>query len=99
VLCIKVLLWDGAHARFKQPGTWNRPLLVAALLMFIFGTLDVALGLQHNLKAFWFGIQSGQIQGPADEFARISEWVNVMKLANYDAQTFVGDGILVSYEG
>jgi hypothetical protein len=64
--------------------------------MFIFGTFDVALGLQHNLKAFWFGIISGQIDGPADEFARISEWVNVMKLANYDAQTFVGDGILVS---
>ncbi|KAF5310296.1 hypothetical protein D9619_010551 [Psilocybe cf. subviscida] len=95
VLCIQVLLWDSAHARFKHPGTWNRPLLVAALLMFIFGTLDVALGLQHNLKAFWFGIQSGQIQGPADEFARISEWVNVMKLANYDAQTFIGDGILL----
>ncbi|KAF5309388.1 hypothetical protein D9619_012292 [Psilocybe cf. subviscida] len=95
VLCLQVLLWDSAHVRFKHPAAWNRPLLLAALLMFVFGTLDVVLGLQHNLKAFWFGIISGQIKGPAEEFAKISEWVNVMKFVDYEAQTLVGDGILL----
>ncbi|KAF9000140.1 hypothetical protein BDQ17DRAFT_1245907 [Cyathus striatus] len=60
------------------------------LLMFFFGTMDVALGLRHNLEAFVYNAG-----GPEEEFNRISEWVNVMKIADYDAQTFVGDGILL----
>ncbi|KAF8976231.1 hypothetical protein BDQ17DRAFT_1384965 [Cyathus striatus] len=64
-----------AYMRWKEI---NKMMTAAALLMFFFGTMDVALGLRHNLEAFVYN----------------AGVVNVMKIADYDAQTFVGDGIL-----
>lgn len=72
----------------------NKMMVIAALGMLLFGTLDVAFGLRRNLDAFVFMYAKG-VQ-PADEFAEISDWVNVMKFADYAVQTFIGDGILVS---
>ncbi|KAJ2932982.1 hypothetical protein H1R20_g4130, partial [Candolleomyces eurysporus] len=54
---------------------------------------DVSFGLRRNLDAFVFQFAKGV--HPADEFAEISDWVNVMKFADYAAQTFIGDGILI----
>lgn len=78
----------------KPWSTINKTMVAAALLMLIFGSLDVAFGLRHNLDAFVYQFAKGV--RPEDEFARISKWLNVMKFANYSAQTFIGDGILVS---
>ncbi|TFK32631.1 hypothetical protein BDQ12DRAFT_616759, partial [Crucibulum laeve] len=86
--CLQVLLFE--NGRLKGLTATNKTLLVAALLMFVFGTLDVALGLRHNLDAFVYTTGT-----PEEEFAHISYWVNVMKIVNYDAQTFIGDGILL----
>jgi len=65
-------------------------MLVASLLMFIFASLDVAFGLRHNIEAFVY-FQGGAIE----DFERLSNWVNVMKMVDYVGQTFVGDAILL----
>ena len=52
----------------------------------------VAFGLRHILDAFVFYKGPG---GAATELGNISYWVNVMKAADYVAQTAIGDAILV----
>ncbi|KAF5376458.1 hypothetical protein D9615_008606 [Tricholomella constricta] len=86
--CMRVLIFpDG---RVKSLGNINIKMLIPALLMFVFGTMDVAFGLQHNIEAFI------QFEGdPIDEFNNTADWINVMKMVNYVAQTFIGDGILL----
>ena len=86
---MNVLLLKKPH---KAPYKYN--MIIVALLMFLFATLDVAFGLRHNLDAFIYYTGPG---GPKAEFAIISYWVNVMKSADYVAQTFIGDGMLVSF--
>ena len=55
-------------------------------------TLEMAFGLLHMLQAFiWYPGPGGAI----DEFEDISNWVNVMRTADYILQTFIGDGIMV----
>lgn len=89
--CIRVLLWrDGKR---KEWSAINKTMVVAALLMLVFASLDVAFGLRHNLDAFVYEFAKGQ--HPKVEFAKISKWLNVMKFVNYSAQTFIGDGILL----
>ncbi|KAJ2912795.1 hypothetical protein MD484_g7630, partial [Candolleomyces efflorescens] len=65
-------------------------MLVAALAMFVFATLDVGFHVRHNLDAFV------AFEGdPIEEFNKTSSWINVMKMGCYVAQTFVGDAILL----
>ena len=52
----------------------------------------MAFGLRHILDAFVFYTGQG---GPAEELDDISYWINVMKAADYVAQTAIGDAILV----
>ncbi|PFH53622.1 hypothetical protein AMATHDRAFT_73422 [Amanita thiersii Skay4041] len=86
--CLRILL--STDIRLKRPREINWMMLIAALLMFIFASLDVAFGLRHNIEAFIY------FQGdPVQNFADISNWVNVMKMGNFVAQTFVGDAILL----
>lgn len=54
----------------------------------------VTFGLLHNLEALVFYQGPG---GATARFEQISYWVNVMKTADYVAQTAIGDGILVSH--
>lgn len=68
-------------------------MLVAAILMAIFGTLNVAFALRFNLDAFVWYKGPG---GPTGKFENISYWVNVMKTVDYVVQTLIGDLILVS---
>lgn len=86
---------------FKPLRHINKPMLLAALLMLVFATLDVAFGLHNNILAFVKtppvvvaddGTEEG---GPEAVFDDIGRWTNVMKMVNYVAQTFVGDSILV----
>lgn len=72
-MCLRALFW-GNTGRKKR---YNWPLIVVALLMFVFSTFDVALGLRHNLDAFIYYKGPG---GPIEEFKDISYWVNVMKV-------------------
>lgn len=67
-------------------------MVIAALLMFIFGTMDVAFGLRHNLDAFVYSIGK---ESAVTVFDNTRYWLNVMKMADFVAQTFVGDAILV----
>ncbi|KAJ6544707.1 hypothetical protein B0H10DRAFT_2133542 [Mycena sp. CBHHK59/15] len=90
VQCLYALLWSPVEHHFKKHFHW--PMLVAAILMFTFATLDVAFGLRHNLDAFVYYKGPG---GATEELENISYWVNVMKTADYVAQTCIGDAILI----
>lgn len=67
-------------------------MVVVTVAMFTIATLEMGFGLQHVLEAFIYFKGSG---GAKEEFADISNWVNVMRTADYVAQTFIGDGIMV----
>ncbi|KAF8962903.1 hypothetical protein BDZ97DRAFT_1823341 [Flammula alnicola] len=85
---MRVLLWT--EGWFKAVHLVNKKMVVAALLMFTFATMDVSFHLRHNLEAFVY------FNGGAIEiFNDTSNWINVMKMACYVAQTFVGDAILL----
>ncbi|KAH7882665.1 hypothetical protein F5I97DRAFT_1931275 [Phlebopus sp. FC_14] len=88
--CLRSLLWSDAENSFKRKINWR--MLTVALLMGLFATLDVALGLRHNLDAFVY--YTGP-DGAAAEFASISNWVNVLETAVYVVQSMVGDGMLI----
>lgn len=75
VICARALFFDAQG--IKRILNW--PMIVVMTLMAIFATLDVALGLRHNLEAFIYYSGPG---GPAAEFDNISYWVNVMKVCN-----------------
>lgn len=88
--CMRLLLFrDGSLQSFSS---LNHTMVAAALAMFLFGTLDVAFGLRHNLDAFIYSQGYGT---PIAQFSSISYWVNVMKMVSYVGQTFVGDSILL----
>ena len=89
---LRVLLWtrDG-HLKSKARINWI--MVGATLAMFTIATLEMAFGLQHNLEAFIYYTGPGGAKG---EIADISNWVNVMRTADYVAQTFIGDVIMVS---
>ena len=76
-----VTLWITARALFfdalGERKKVNWPMVAVMSLMAVFATLDVALGLKHNLDAFIFYTGPG---GPQEEFENISYWVNVMKV-------------------
>ncbi|KAJ8502545.1 hypothetical protein ONZ45_g11651 [Pleurotus djamor] len=88
IACIKVLLWY--NGRLKSWPALNKGMFIAALAMFIFASMDVGFGLNNNIEAF-----VRFVGDPEDHFNDIGEWTNVMKMANYVAQTFVGDAILL----
>ncbi|KAL0960480.1 hypothetical protein HGRIS_005522 [Hohenbuehelia grisea] len=86
--CIKVLIWQNDW--LKSFGQINKTMLFAALAMLVFGTLDLAFGLRNNIDAFI------RFQGdPEEHFQDLSNWLNVMKMVCYVAQTFIGDAILI----
>lgn len=65
-------------------------MVIAALTMLVFATMDMGFGLRFNLEAFIYV----QVD-PEVHFADTAYWINVMKMGTYVAQTFVGDIILV----
>lgn len=74
-LCARALFWNKQGLKSRRTIHW--PMVVVMVLMAIFATLDLALGLRHNLEAFIFYTGPG---GAAAEFDNISYWVNVMKV-------------------
>ncbi|RPD65719.1 hypothetical protein L226DRAFT_557681 [Lentinus tigrinus ALCF2SS1-7] len=88
---LRVLLWsrDG-HFKSRTQISWV--MVGTTVAMFTIATLEMAFGLQHNLQAFIYYKGPG---GAIAEFSDISNWVNVMRTADYVAQMFIGDGIMV----
>jgi len=85
--CMRVL-FSGAGV---QSGI-NRAMLVVAISMAIFGTLDLALALRHVLDAFiWYRGSGGAIA----EFENISSWIQVTRTGCYVVQTLIGDLMLI----
>jgi hypothetical protein len=72
----RVLLWDSVGRREKL----NLPMVTVMCLMATFATVDVAMGLKHNLDAFMKFKGHG---GANEEFAEMSYWVNVMKVRQF----------------
>ncbi|EGO28970.1 hypothetical protein SERLADRAFT_353852, partial [Serpula lacrymans var. lacrymans S7.9] len=92
VQCLRALLWSDSNHAFKSRNKINWPMLVVAILLCTFATLDVAFGLRHNLVAFVYYTGQG---GATAEFEDISYWVNVMKTVDYVIQTLIGDAMLM----
>ena len=88
---LRVLLWSHeGHLKRKKDISWI--MVGTTIAMFTIATLEMAFGLLHMLQAFiWYPGPGGAI----DEFEDISNWVNVMRTADYILQTFIGDGIMV----
>ncbi|KAJ4478367.1 hypothetical protein J3R30DRAFT_2893468 [Lentinula aciculospora] len=97
LMCLHGLLYSPTHRFHLKPFCKvNYCMLIAALLMFTFASLDVAFGLCHNINAFV--TLNGDGNGPenAEEvFNNVGNWINVMKFVDYVAQTFIGDSILI----
>ncbi|TFK21683.1 hypothetical protein FA15DRAFT_658085 [Coprinopsis marcescibilis] len=69
-------------------------MIIAAFLMCIIASLDVALHLRHVLDIF-VGLNNSNSKSVIAALNDTSSWINVMKMACYVAQTFVGDAILI----
>ncbi|KAJ3847769.1 hypothetical protein EV368DRAFT_22862, partial [Lentinula lateritia] len=97
VMCLHGLLYSPTHRFHLKPFfKVNYRMLIAALLMFTFASLDVAFGLCHNIKAFVTLNRNGNDPETAEEvFDDVGNWINVMKFVDYVAQTFIGDSILI----
>ncbi|KAJ7452120.1 hypothetical protein B0H11DRAFT_2074364 [Mycena galericulata] len=91
ILCLRSLLF-GSNWQLKRLSEINWAMLLVALAMCSFATLDVALGLMHNIEAFVLYTGPG---GALEEFSNISDWVNIMKTVDVVLQTMLGDGMLI----
>ena len=65
-------------------------MLLPALLMFFFATMEVSLAVRQSIEAFI--LLGGDV---TEEFEDTSRWVIYMRMVDYIAQTFIGDGVLV----
>ncbi|KAK7035831.1 hypothetical protein R3P38DRAFT_2909264 [Favolaschia claudopus] len=90
-LCIRSLLFD-LNLERRRLSDLNWPMLIVTLSMCVFATLDVAVGLLHNIQAF---VQYNGPGGAAEEFSHISDWVNIVKTVDVVMQTLLGDGMLI----
>ncbi|KAF8208494.1 hypothetical protein K438DRAFT_1812301 [Mycena galopus ATCC 62051] len=90
-LCLRALLFN-AELEPRRLRDLNWPMLAIVLVMGTFATLDVVIGLLHNIQAFVIFKGPG---GAAGEFSNISDWVNIIKTVDVVAQTTIGDGMLI----
>ncbi|KAJ3755339.1 hypothetical protein EV360DRAFT_25942, partial [Lentinula raphanica] len=97
LMCLHGLLYSPTHRFHLKPYfKINYRMLLAALLMFTFASLDVAFGLRHNINAFVTMNGDGNgVENAEKVFGDVGNWLNVMKFVDYVAQTFVGDIILI----
>ncbi|KAJ7678566.1 hypothetical protein B0H14DRAFT_2552661 [Mycena olivaceomarginata] len=91
VLCLRSLLFKSSWD-LKRRSEINWPMLLVVLAMCVFTTLDVSIGLMHNIEAFTLYNGAG---GAQEEFSNISDWVNIVKTVDVVLQTLLGDGMLI----
>ncbi|KAF8208510.1 hypothetical protein K438DRAFT_1712167 [Mycena galopus ATCC 62051] len=90
-LCLRALLFN-AELEPRRLRDLNWPMLALVFVMGTFATLDVVVGLLHNIQAFVMFKGPG---GAAADFSNISDWVNIVKTVDVVAQTTIGDGMLI----
>ncbi|XP_006456525.1 hypothetical protein AGABI2DRAFT_188439 [Agaricus bisporus var. bisporus H97] len=86
--CLRVL--TTTEGRFKPLRHIHLKMLLAAIIMFVCASLDVAFHLRHNLDVF-----TASRSNAVEEFSKTSSWINVISMGCYVVQTFVGDSILL----
>lgn len=86
--CLRVLCF--VNGRSRSIHSIKYIMTTAALLMFVFATLDLAVGLQLIIEAFFRG------DGPIAVFNSTGR-LNVVKMVCYIVQTCIADAILVSF--
>jgi len=69
-------------------------MLLPAVFMFFFASMDVSLAVRQNVEAFI--LLGGDV---TKEFEQTPRWVIYMRMVDYVAQTCIGDGILVCSGG
>lgn len=74
---LRVFLWHDDR-RLKKPSEIHWILFITAICLCIIAVFDVGLGLLHGFQAFISYTGPG---GSDEEFANISDWVNVMKVS------------------
>lgn len=74
--CLRALLFDPHSHGLQWKKEINFVMLTVTLLLWVVSTLDLALGLRHNLEAFVYYSGPG---GPTAVFLEISSWINIMK--------------------
>ncbi|KAJ4490956.1 hypothetical protein J3R30DRAFT_3278392 [Lentinula aciculospora] len=75
---------------FKRRKDVHVHMIVAAICLSFFATLDLAAGIRLNLRVFLY------LRGnTVDDFSDISYWVNVLKMVAFVGQVLTGDSILL----
>ncbi|KAJ8502353.1 hypothetical protein ONZ45_g11850 [Pleurotus djamor] len=88
--CIHALLWsNGAR---KPPSSIQWPMLLVAIVLAAFATLEMSLTLLHSIKAFILYKGAG---GPIEQLTNISDWMNIMGTVNVVFPIIFGDGVLI----
>jgi hypothetical protein len=80
--CLHALLWSGEH--FKSQDKINFTMLLSALLIFFFATIEVLLAVQQSIEAFI--LLDGDV---VEKFDQTSKWVIYMWMVDYIAQTWI----------
>ncbi|KAJ3735992.1 hypothetical protein DFJ43DRAFT_1150788 [Lentinula guzmanii] len=91
--CIHDLLVSHGHdlsCVLKRRKDIHVKMIIGAICLLFFATLDLAAGIKLNLRVFL------SLRGnTAEDFGDISYWVNVLKMVSFVGQLFTGDTILL----
>ncbi|KAF9531399.1 hypothetical protein CPB83DRAFT_809063 [Crepidotus variabilis] len=88
--CLQVLFTY--KGRLKRLDEVNWLMVSVTAFSFVIAVFDISIGFYHNLKIFVFL----QVKGdPAEEFANISDWVNVARSVTIQLQILLGDAMLI----
>ncbi|KAJ8464015.1 hypothetical protein ONZ45_g17386 [Pleurotus djamor] len=88
--CVQALLWSNDIRKPYSSIQW--PMLLIAIVLVVFATLDVTLNMLHAIKAFIFYKGVG---GAIEEYTNISDWINIMGTVDVVFPIILGDGVLI----
>lgn len=91
-LCVQRLIWDDNNSRFVRPKSVQWVILIAALVLGICSSVNLALGVLRSQQAFAHCVTpdtTGLV------FSSVSDWVNMVKGATTCATLLIVDGILI----
>ncbi|KAL9710431.1 hypothetical protein Ac2012v2_8384 [Leucoagaricus gongylophorus] len=89
--CVRIFFdaWTEKEERWGRSRKIRWMMTTTALTLFVICTFDTALGLLHNVRAF---VDSSE---PAQEFQKVSSWINLTRSVNQVVSMIIGDFILV----
>ncbi|KAF8068856.1 hypothetical protein FPV67DRAFT_1668910 [Lyophyllum atratum] len=91
IASLQAILWSGPLRTWPSRLKSNRSMLTAVLSMFVFSTLNLALGLVRILQGVIYNTRSG---GGAVEQLGLN-WVNIVKPLTVNLQIMVADTVLI----